>query len=100
MLINKEKCLLGIGAWIPTSKKQAKTQRSLCLLTRHYIHLCKCKEDERPTKQGLESYLKSYINIERESARQKGCSSKFKENWGGWDEWSNMKGDATERDTG
>jgi hypothetical protein len=41
MLMNKEKCLLGIGAWIATSGKQARLQRNLCLLTRHYIHLCK-----------------------------------------------------------
>jgi hypothetical protein len=73
MLMNKEKCSLGTGIWIPKAKKVAKLQRSLCLLTKHYIHLCKCNKNEKPTKHGIEAYLRNYIKIERESARLKGC---------------------------
>jgi exonuclease III len=100
MLMNKEKCLLGTGSWIPKSKKIAKLQRSICLLTKHYIHICKCNEDEKPTGPGLELYLKRYIRIERESARLKGCINKFEENWGGWSQWSDKRGNATTRDNG
>jgi hypothetical protein len=100
MLINKEKCLLGTGSWIPKAKNKAKLQRSLCLLTKHYIHLCKCNEDEEPKGQGLELYLQRYIKIEKECARLKGHLNKFEESWGGWSKWSEKKGDATTRDNG
>jgi hypothetical protein len=87
MLMNKEKCLLGTGDWIPKSEKTARLQRSLCLLTKYYLHLCKCNEDETPTKQGYENFLRNYISIEKENARQRGTMIKFKENWGRWNSW-------------
>ena len=43
----------------------------LCLLTKHYIHLCKCLES-RKSKIGLTNYIKQTYRIECYIAQQKG----------------------------
>jgi hypothetical protein len=86
LVLRKEKCLLGIDK--NYSKREQKTHRSLCLLVKHYIHLCKCREDEEPSPRGLENYLKQYIRIEKICAEKNNTLYKFDESWRGWGDWS------------
>jgi hypothetical protein len=88
--LRKEKCLLGVSLMDKSliNKNSLKLQRSLCLLTKHYIHLCKCaEEDTEPTEYGLRNYLKEYIRIEKWIAEKNKSLDKFSDRWGRWGEW-------------
>jgi hypothetical protein len=89
--LRKEKCLLGIfkKTDLIQDKTKNQLQRSLCLITKYYIHWCKCLEDKEPTSEGLTEYLREYIRIEKRSATQKGLEEKFRVKWGRWSTWVN-----------
>ena len=85
--LDKEKCLLGTGIWYSTRKKEV--QYMLCILTKHYIHLCKCCEDSTKNTAGLELYLKSKLKLEHMISLEKGTQNWFTEKWGNWIPWIN-----------
>jgi hypothetical protein len=89
LILRKEKCILGIDK--NYSIKDQTTHRCLCLLVKHYIHLCKCDDDEKPTKKGMEIYLRQYINIERLCAERGKRLNKFYEIWGEWGDWCQLR---------
>jgi exonuclease III len=83
--IDKEKCLL-----FPTKTKRDKkpeTIRILFLLTKHFIHLMKCKEDKRPKEKDLELYIRNHLKTERQSSKGRGSERKFLESWDKWIPW-------------
>jgi hypothetical protein len=89
-ILRKEKCLLGISNTEKhlTNKQTLKLQRSLCILTKHYIHLCKCNDEAEPTEIGLEHYLLEYIRTEKWIAEKNNSMTAFLDKWGRWSEWS------------
>jgi hypothetical protein len=97
LFLRKEKCLLGIFTTtrLKPNKVTMQLQRSLCLITKYYIHWCKCLDEKEPTREGLTEYLREYIRIEEDSAKQKGWEGKFREKWGRWSTWA---GDRRERE--
>ena len=85
--LDKEKCPLGTGVWYSMRKQDA--QHLLCILTKHYIHLCKCSEDSKMNPTGLELYIKSKLKLEQTIAMEKGTQNWFREKWGNWIQWIN-----------
>jgi hypothetical protein len=83
--IDKEICLLNPSSTKGTKKPE--TQRLLYLLTKHYIHLMKCKEDKRPKEKELELYIRNHLKTEKESSKKRGSENRFIENWGVWIPW-------------
>jgi hypothetical protein len=63
-----------------------KCHNLLSLLTRQYIHIMKCK-NEKTSEIGLEVYIKSYLRIEKEVAKNKNKINTFNTIWTGWTEW-------------
>ena len=55
--------------------------RTLSLLTKHYIHLCKCAEQER-TYSNLLKYIRETYNIEHRIASNKGTQHLLNKKWG------------------
>ena len=82
--LDKEKCLLGSGNWL--SKRKRTCIWTLSILTKHYIHLCKCNENER-NLQGLENYIKSQLRMEKMVATRKGKFNLFAGEWNGMLDW-------------
>jgi hypothetical protein len=74
-------CLLGINI-------KDDTERTLNLLTKHYLHLNKCDDDKKPSTKGLELYIKNYLKIEKECSKLKGTINKFNNTWTGWADWT------------
>ena len=79
LILDKARCMLGTGTW--TSKRYKERIWFLCILTKHYIHLCKCNESET-TIIGYENYLKSTLRTEKSLAQQKGTINLFTAKWG------------------
>ena len=52
----------------------------LCLLTKHYIHMRKCK-DEVPSYQNLINYIKKTYDLEWRLARQRGTQNQINIKW-------------------
>ena len=73
------KCMLGTGNWI--SKRNKECIWFLCILTKHYIHLCKCNETVK-NSVGLENYIISLLRTEEALARRKGKLNLFTSKWG------------------
>ena len=82
--LHKAKCMLGTGVWI--SKRNKECIWLLCIITKHYIHLCKCNKEERNPK-GLENYIKSILRLERSLATRKGKINLFTNKWGDVINW-------------
>ena len=84
--LDKVNCLLGEGLWL--SKQSKEVCQTLCILTKYYIHLEKCKENE-PDRSiiGLESYLKKTLKLERYIAQENGYHNSYIAKWGGWTRW-------------
>jgi hypothetical protein len=83
--INKEICLL-----FPSKtkyNKRTESLRVLFLLTKHYIHLTKCKENKKPREKDLEMYIKNHLKIERESSKNREKEGKFLAIWEDWIPW-------------
>ena len=78
-------CLLGISHnSIPpqsTGKESTILLSTLCLLTKHFIHKCKCNTIMRTT-EGLERYLKEIYAIEKQIATDRGIQHKLSNKWG------------------
>ena len=83
--LNPEKCLLGTGVWYSNRNKE--TLHFLTLLTKHYIHLSKCCENNTRSPQGLELYIKSKLRLEWKISTEKGTHNWFTEKWREWIQW-------------
>ena len=91
--LKAELCLLGINnshtrkpSAIPSDSKQL--IRTLSLLTRHYIHLCKCAEEGKSFRKLLK-YIKDIYNIEKRIASKKGSLHLLNRKWGIAADWLN-----------
>lgn len=84
MYLCPKKCMLGIGNWIERRKREPIWL--LTILTKHYIHLCKCNETERNIK-GLERYIKSKLRIEKLLAMKNGEQNLFTSRWEQMTDW-------------
>ena len=82
--LNKAKCLLGTGTW--SSKLHKERSWFLCLLTKHYIHLCKCNDTVR-CNIGLDNYIKTTLRTECNLAKTKGSFNLFSAKWGNFLTW-------------
>lgn len=92
MTLNAESCLMGTyppygengrhddSADILSSASK-RLLRTLSLLTKHYIHLCKCAEQER-TYSNLLKYIRETYNIEHRIASNKGTQHLLNKKWG------------------
>jgi exonuclease III len=85
MELEIEKCLL-FPSQTKRNKKPEQT-RTLFLLTKHYIHLMKCREDKRPKEKDMELYIRNHLKTEREVSKKKGSIGKFLETWEQWVPW-------------
>ena len=61
--------------------KYPKVFNVIISLTKHYIHLEKCKEDGTRNIVGLENYIKSIIVTEHQIAKGNGNMAKFYTKW-------------------
>ena len=52
----------------------------MCTLTKYYIHICKRTEKPKTTK-GLDEFIQSIIQLEREIANQQKSLLKFTTKW-------------------
>jgi hypothetical protein len=88
--IGAEICLLGTKGTEEEdgrmSTEDRKCHNLLSLLIRQYIHIMKCK-NEKTSEIGLEVYIKSYLRIEKEVAKNKNKLNTFNTIWTGWTEW-------------
>ena len=84
--INKSTCLLGEGIW--PSKRTKEVCQTLCILTKHFIHLCKCdKKVEGRIGMRLDSYIKHTLKLEHRIAQENGYQNSFTAKWGQWIQW-------------
>ena len=84
--LTSSNCLIGIGNWMSTKHKE-KCQ-TLCILTKHYIHLQKCGDNANTVhQQGLDRYLKSILGTEHTIALGNGKHNLFTATWGQWMNW-------------
>ena len=87
-VLDKQKCLTGLGNWI--SKNNKERLQTLCVLTKYYIHLSKCDDNNKnATSYGLEQYLKRTLRIEYIIAQEKGLHNMFIQRWDPWIHWIN-----------
>jgi hypothetical protein len=71
--ISKNFCLLSIkNEDHETTKGMEEVQRIICLLVKYYIHIKKCTEDQLPTINGLNIFIKHQLRMERICAERKG----------------------------
>jgi hypothetical protein len=42
-------------------KRDKQRKHILCLLVKHYIHLEKCKNDNKPTEMAMELYIRNQV---------------------------------------
>ena len=82
LTLRAEMCLL----WITEEEcEQGKNRRplitTLCLLTKDYIHLCKCSGSQRNVV-GLSNYIKETYKSEKCIAQQKGTEYLLNVKWG------------------
>jgi hypothetical protein len=87
LIINSKMCLLGMGIDFPQNKREEQNLRQIILQIKHYIHIMKCKEDQKPTEMGVELYIKNNLKIELESSKRRGSYNKFYNGWESWAEW-------------
>ena len=73
-----ENCLLGTET--KTCKRQRDPVHLLCILTKYYIHVNKCKETEKSVR-GLEAYIKSKLKLEKTLAMNNTIHNLFVEKW-------------------
>ena len=79
--LSPEGCLLGLREDPIASKDRKRLVTTLCLLTKHYIHLCKCRSSSRSVR-GMENYFQKIYKIERQLARNKGTEYLVNRKWG------------------
>ena len=87
LTLTAEMCLLGItDEEFEQGRNRKRLVSILCLLTKHYIHLCKCSETKRNVV-GLSNYIKGTYKTEKYIAQQKGTEYLLNVKWGeisGW----------------
>jgi len=81
----KERCLIGTGHGV--SKTHLHEIQQLCNLTKYYIHLNKCNKT-KSSPEGLDSFLKSKLRMEKHLYMEKGRVNLFQEKWGELILWS------------
>jgi exonuclease III len=85
--LSKEKCLLGTGTNMPVGRTECQKQRLLCLLTKHFIHVNKCKGAKELNPLHWEMYIKHHLYIEMNRALLWGAINEFSRIWIEWIEW-------------
>ena len=82
--LDPARCMLGTGKWI--SKRNKECIWFLCILTKHYIHLCKCNGSTK-NAVGLDNYIKSQLRTERILSGKRRKTNLFIEKWEKLFEW-------------
>ena len=86
MHLEAASCLLGVNTHHargkrPITSENRRLLRTLSLLTRHYIHVCKCAEEIKSFRNLLK-YIKDIYNTEERIAGKKGTLHLLNNKWG------------------
>ena len=86
LTLSPEDSLSGIAETPEPVRQRKRLVTTLCLLTKHYIHLCKCSGDNKNIF-GLRDYIKRTYYTEKTIAHQGGTEHLLDRKWGDITEW-------------